>query len=537
MWDLYSEIAKRDRPSGTGYAEIADDATDQVLYCTAAPGDELNLLVEDLASREGLAMVAFDESVPEMLPPAARGAVLTAAEVKGLDFHTVCVLNPGRHLEAILSWRDEYRMMSADIESIRRRLAIDELRVAVSRPAERLIWLDINPTAQIVDTVLGFLNREMPQCPVSQSIPEAIRTALAEEQLAVEERVQRCQSDARQYLSIKPEIAWSRAKQAVSLLGDAANAAAVMDEGLCRSARLTLAEVCFCLAFRNVTLAPELGRPDLYNEAAAAAGAAGRYGLMGIIRSIARVIRQDQAGRIVALGNLVQDMVRGREDVEPWLLTELGGKLDTWVSELEAAVGVGNNAVTLSKILPPFYEAMRFPDAGARKRRLYDRAIRLLMKEKRHAEAFEILQGLSERRPADEAECLEEMGEPARAAELYRSLGKLKEALRCYRAIPDFDAAAALIGNIADHPAGPSYAWLLKMRKLVAERPENFGRAMQPSEKKVLQQMLEEALGVARKRPAARKAAAPKPRRRERRRRSGNFSERLSARRPVCAPR
>ena len=48
------------------------------------------------------------------------------------------------------------------------------------------------------------------------------------------------------------------------------------------------------------------------------------------------------------------------------------------------------------------------------------------------------------------------------------------------------------------------------MRKLVEKRPENFNRAMQPSEKKVLQQLLEEALGVARKRPAARKAAAPR---------------------------
>ncbi|MGO9269207.1 MAG: hypothetical protein ACLQOO_02930 [Terriglobia bacterium] len=35
VWDLYSRIEKGERPRGTGYAEIDDDAADQVLYCTA----------------------------------------------------------------------------------------------------------------------------------------------------------------------------------------------------------------------------------------------------------------------------------------------------------------------------------------------------------------------------------------------------------------------------------------------------------------------------------------------------------------------
>ncbi len=52
------------------------------------------------------------------------------------------------------------------------------------------------------------------------------RALLAE--LSVEERIQRCQSDARQYLSVKPEAAWSRAKQAVSLLGESGQACSVV---------------------------------------------------------------------------------------------------------------------------------------------------------------------------------------------------------------------------------------------------------------------------------------------------------------------
>ena len=33
VWDLYSHVEKQERPSGSGYAEIEDDATDQILYC------------------------------------------------------------------------------------------------------------------------------------------------------------------------------------------------------------------------------------------------------------------------------------------------------------------------------------------------------------------------------------------------------------------------------------------------------------------------------------------------------------------------
>jgi hypothetical protein len=44
----------------------------------------------------------------------------------------------------------------------------------------------------------------------------------------------------------------------------------------------------------------------------------------------------------------------------------------------------------------------------------------------------------------------------------------------------------------------------------VAERPPNFNRVMQAAEKKLLERMLEEALGVARKKPAPRKTAPAK---------------------------
>jgi len=67
------------------------------------------------------------------------------------------------------------------LESIRRRLTIDELRVALSRPAERLIWADVNPTSAVVQNTLSFLNRDNVLSPVSPCTPAALLTALGEE--------------------------------------------------------------------------------------------------------------------------------------------------------------------------------------------------------------------------------------------------------------------------------------------------------------------------------------------------------------------
>ena len=157
VWDLYSWIQKQERPSGTGYADIANDATDQILYGTAVPGAELDELLVALCSREGLALITLEESVPAYIPEAVRKAVLTVSEAKGLDFHSICVLDAGRHVERIMREQGALRTGS-DVEGLRKRLAIDQLRVALSRATERLLWLDISPSDKTVRSSVDFLS-------------------------------------------------------------------------------------------------------------------------------------------------------------------------------------------------------------------------------------------------------------------------------------------------------------------------------------------------------------------------------------------
>jgi hypothetical protein len=94
------------------------------------------------------------------------------------------------------------------------------------------------------------------------------------------------------------------------------------------------------------------------------------------------------------------------------------------------------------------------------------------------------------------AVCYEGLGDFRKAAECHASEGNLKEALACYRAAPDLDAALKLVGEIGEHPAAASLEWMSRLRQLVKERPEKFTKVVTASEKKLLENLLEEALGV-----------------------------------------
>jgi hypothetical protein len=96
------------------------------------------------------------------------------------------------------------------------------------------------------------------------------------------------------------------------------------------------------------------------------------------------------------------------------------------------------------------------------------------------------------------------------AAECHQLGGNLKEALNCYRSIPDFEAALKLVGEMGDHPAADSLRWISELEQLVSRRPDKFTKIVTSAEKKLLEEILERSLGVARRKPAPRKTTTKK---------------------------
>src|SRR5207302_919661 len=124
--------------------------------------------------------------------------------------------------------------------------------------------------------------------------------------------------------------------------------------------------------------------------------------------------------------------------------------------------------------LPPFFEAMGFPDAAVRTQKLDQRAVQILMKQRKHRLALTILDGRADSSPKLIAECCEETGEFSRAATAWLKMGDRDKALRAYRSAADFTSALGLVRQIEEHPARKSLEWLAEIDQLVNRRPENF---------------------------------------------------------------
>ena len=198
-------------------------------------------------------------------------------------------------------------------------------------------------------------------------------------------------------------------------------------------------------------------------------------------------------------------------------------RASSWLDELDRNLEAGDNALLALRILPPFFDALGFHDAQSRKDRLTQRAVQILMKNRRHAQALTILDQLPKARPKLMAECYEELGQFAKAAAIYLEMGDRERALKCYRSVPDFSSALDLVRQIEGHPARASLEWLKELNSLLGRRPENFNRAMTPPEKKLLEAMLERGLGVQRKKPAPKKATNKPPQRRAERKSSSEL--------------
>lgn len=463
------------------------------------------MLLAELSSREGLAIVCFGEP-PAGFPQALRANALTPAEVKGLDFHSVCVIDAGEQIHKIMSARE----MAGGVENLSRRLAIDQLRVALSRPSERLIWLDISPKASYVAASVGFLNGERAENQIHSAVaPAALWKALQEEDLDLEERIQRCQEDARQYLTVRPDLAWSRAHQAVTLLGKEGELSAVQDPLARRTAHLTLSEVCFALGMRKARLSPELGNPDLLTESAVAASRAQFRQLWLVLRPLSKIGLLRDGSALNAMAETMENIVEHKDHLPPWFFLEVGQESLRWISALEQVITAGTNATIALGLLPRFYEAMQLPDAAVRSAKLRKVAVDHFVKTKQFRAALATLTELPDRNYKLEAQCQEGLGDLVAAAAAYRSLGDLESALDCYRKAPDIQLALAAIKELGKpNAATASLEWVGAMQALAAKRPENFNRVIKPTEKKLLEQVLEQSLGVQRKKAV--KKAAPR---------------------------
>ena len=197
-----------------------------------SPSEAVELL-EHLGEADDVVVLSARNDPPSWVPERLRDSVLTPAEAKGLEYQSVCLLDPGRLLSHLRSEEQEY-LVDAELDQQARRTAIDHLRVTLSRATETLACIDVEATDEERALSLALLGDAAPYS------PEDLLDHFAHADASPEERVQARTNDARLLIDSAPGRAWQRVRQAFRLLGDPELPNGVSDRAVRLDARTTL---------------------------------------------------------------------------------------------------------------------------------------------------------------------------------------------------------------------------------------------------------------------------------------------------------
>lgn len=227
---MYASLARGLRPSNQRHLPDGDALDARLFHVEVQSADEALDLIDRLSAIDNLAIVVIDAVVPDWIQSELRSVVLTPQAVKGLEYQSVCVLNPGLALSRMMEPLSEH-LESPNLDLHLRRTSMDRFRVALSRAAEALAFIDIG-----VGDEEMTLSRQMLGSAV-QCSPGDLVEYLQQDDVLPEERVLTRMRESRDLIDADPEAAWNCAVQALNLLGRAELPNGVADVTVRREAR------------------------------------------------------------------------------------------------------------------------------------------------------------------------------------------------------------------------------------------------------------------------------------------------------------
>ena len=209
----YTAVEKEVRPTRQRRQRGGQHVDAQLVHVHLSERSEAVRLLERLDEADDVVVVSPRNDPPDWVPAELRGMVLSPADAKGLEYQSVCVLDPGRLLSTLALENMPYGT-DADLEQPARRTSIDHLRVTLSRATETLVFVDVEADDGDLNESRELLGDAAPYS------ADDLLDHLAHSDASAEERVLARTNDARELIDSAPRRAWQRACQAVRLLGD-----------------------------------------------------------------------------------------------------------------------------------------------------------------------------------------------------------------------------------------------------------------------------------------------------------------------------
>ena len=510
----YGHLEKGQRPTKQRQQSGGQHVDAHLFHVEVPDARGAAALLARLDDVEGVVVIAPGAGLPAWVPDRLRDMVLTPADAKGLEYQSVCVLDPG----ALLKRLDRGRaapVSEAAIEEHARRTTIDRFRVALSRATETLAFVDVAADDDGDDEA-----RDLSRALLGDAAPYDPEDLIEHftDDAPPEERVLARTNDARSLIDATPRRAWQRACQAVRLLGDPGLPNGVSDETVRYDAREALLATAARLLVDGVPAG--IRRHEVV--------AMGDEAIEGMQSSASL---EDSGGTTRTVAELSAEGERLREQIALQ-------HLETWSSQretppfglLDAAIALGPEGGWLRQALPPVAQALRDAidrfgaapdtaeafagdvegwlgltgyagDAAGRARTLRCRAADALIEAGEMRSAERVLLSVDPPDLPRIGRLRESEGRLEEAADTFERAGLAADALRNWRNAGKWERAVELV----EGAARTDLEWLVEMDALVRRRPAKQRKRLTAGERDRLGRLLET---VAR-RPAAGKAAGP----------------------------
>jgi len=522
--ERYVDLEKRVRPTKQRRQDGGQHVDAHLVHVPVPGRSEAVELLERLDEADEVVVLTARNDPPSWVPEHLRDSVLTPAEAKGLEYQSVCLLDPGRLLSHLRSEEQEF-LVDAELDQQARRTAIDHLRVTLSRATETLACIDVEATDEEQALSLALLGDAAPYT------PEDLLDHFAQADASPEERVQARTNDARLLIDSAPGRAWQRARQAFRLLGDPELPNGVSDRAVRLDARTTL----LATAARLLVDGPPDGvqRREVFQAAREAIFSADGSPPVASESTVHRTgpgERPDTSERSAAERH--RAFLRGHQEEQtllelaawsddrsapPLALLERAHTLDVlqqpggdWLRPalLPAAQALreGLNAAAADPEYAAWFAETQVEawlrltgytgDAPARVRLLRGKAFDTLLKaaagekgparRKRLGKAEALLETITPD-PLRLGRLREAQERPEEAAAAYERAGAHKEVLRVWRNAGDWERAVEL----AQGDIRADLDWLLELQRLVERRPAQQNRRLRNGERDRLERLLD----------------------------------------------
>ena len=481
--ERYADVVKDVRPTKQ-HRQVGGQHVDaHVVHVQVADRAGAVRLLEDLADADDVVVLSPGNDPPAWVPDRLRDAVLTPAEAKGLEYQSVCVLDPGRVLSSLRPPEAAYGT-AAELDEQARRTAIDHLRVTLSRATETLVFVDVAPGDRERALSLELLGDAAPYD------PEDLVDHFAHAEASPDERVLARTNDARVLIDSAPGRAWQRARQALRLLGDADLPNGVSDPAVRREARATL----MATAARLLIEGPPGG----------AGVEDGTYppmvtGFEATLLHALDIWSEDRAGPPFELLEAARELGEAAGPGQDWARDALLPAAQALRDGVTAGAADPQQAGAFAEgDVEAWLRLTGYSgDAAARARTLRTRAFDALLKSagadtpaavrrKRRAQAESVLEAIASD-PLRLGRLREAQGRTEEAAAAYEQAGASKEVLRLWRNAGAWERAVEL----ADREIRDDLRWLLELEALVARRPEQQNRRLRNGERDRLERLLD----------------------------------------------